>query len=208
MDILYMVIKYTTMSQIKLFPTIFILIFSCTFDRQHNNTSLDESETIVSIDTVGIMIIEKNLKNQLNEYLIAFNGGDPDKAVSYCYPDMFVYLKQKYPVEYSMEAIKESCIREPVRNMKRMMEEKNVTYEFKIGEITKRIDLGTDKIYIVVTSLIAKRDLDEITMGDKIVAISNDNGQNWTFMQKNPESTPPVLKMKFSQEVVRQVMSE
>mgnify|MGYP006429986203 CR=1 FL=1 len=60
-----------------------IFISSCIQDRQHDNTISEKSEAIVTVDTVGNAEIEKNLKYQLNEYMVALNGGDPDKAVTY-----------------------------------------------------------------------------------------------------------------------------
>lgn len=182
-----------------------VIIYSCVQNNEPKNVLSTEKETTIRVDTVGNQEIEKNLKDQLNNYLVAFNGGDPDIAISYCYPDMFVWMKQQFPAEYSMDFVKET-FKKPVREMKKMVKEKKLSFEFKIGEITRRIDLGKDKIYTIVVSVIVKKDFDEISMGDEVVAITIDNGMNWKFIQKDPETTPDILKMKFSQSVVQQVM--
>ena len=162
-------------------------------------------ETIVNADTIGNKEIEMNLKNQLYLYSVAVHEGDADVAISYIYPDLLVYLKQQYPDEFSITSMKES-FREMGRDMERTKKEMGLTYEYKIGKIINRIDLGHDKIYIIENYLIGKKDLEEYSERGVVVAITNDNGQNWTFMEKDPESIPPTLRMKFSEDVVRQIM--
>lgn len=182
-----------------------ILTASCNY--QPNNSSTNQKESTIIIDNGDNATIDSILKVQIKEYLTAFNGGDPETAISYCYPDMFVWLKQQYPEEYSIETVKE-MFREPIREMKKMAREKNLTYDFEIGKITKRIETGTDKLFTVVVSIIAKKDFDEIKMGDEIIAISIDNGENWKFIQKDPETAPDILRMKYSQDIVNQIMSK
>ncbi len=182
-----------------------ILITSCNY--QTNNTSTNQKESTIIIDNTDNSTIDSILKVQIKEYLTAFNGGDPETAISYCYPDMFVWMKQQYPEEYSIEAVKE-MFREPIREMKKMAKEKKMYYDFEIGKITKRIETDTDKLFTVVVSVIAKKDFDEIKMGDEIIAISTDNGENWKFIQKDPEIAPEILRMKYSQDIVNQIMSK
>jgi hypothetical protein len=182
-----------------------ILIASCNY--QPNNSSTNQRESVIISDTTDNTAIDSNLKIQIKEYLTAFNGGDPETAISYCYPDMFVWMKQQYPNEYSIEAVKE-MFREPIREMKKMAREKKLTYDFEIGKITKRIEVGSDRLYTVVVSIIAKKDFDEIKMGDEIIAISIDDGKNWKFIQKDPETAPDILRMKYSDDIVNQIMSK
>ncbi|MDD3893258.1 MAG: hypothetical protein PHE03_13250 [Bacteroidales bacterium] len=182
-----------------------ILTASCNY--QPKNSSTNKNESTIIIDNVDNTTIDSILKVQIKEYLTAFNGGDPETAISYCYPDMFVWMKQQYPEEYSIEAVKE-MFREPIREMKKMAREKNLTYDFEIGKITKRIEIGTDKLFTVVVSIIAKKDFDEIKMGDEVIAISVDNGENWKFIQKDPETAPEILRMKYSEDIVNQIMSK
>jgi len=184
----------------------FVILFaSCNY--QPNNSSTNQRESVIISDTTDNTAIDSNLKIQIKEYLTAFNGGDPETAISYCYPDMFVWMKQQYPNEYSIEAVKE-MFREPIREMKKMAREKKLTYDFEIGKITKRIEVGSDRLYTVVVSIIAKKDFDEIKMGDEIIAISIDDGKNWKFIQKDPETAPDILRMKYSDDIVNQIMSK
>ncbi|MEA1896620.1 MAG: hypothetical protein U9N53_03020 [Bacteroidota bacterium] len=192
-------------TQLTLYVIFIILITSCVQKKQGDNMINKKLETIVNADTIGNKEIEMNLKNQLYLYSVAVHEGDPDVAISYIYPDLLVYLKQQYPDDFSITSMKES-FREMGRDMERTKEEMGLTYEYKIGKILNRIDLGSDKIYIIENYLIGKTDLEEYSERGVVVAITNDNGQNWTFMEKDPESIPPTLRMKFSEDVVRQIM--
>ena len=80
--------------------------------------------------------------------------------------------------------------------------------EFKIGDIIKRIDLGQDKIYMIVTSIKGKKGYDEYSLGDVTIAISNNNGKDWKFLAREEESTPPIIRMKYSEEIVQEIMKK
>ena len=162
-----------------------IFFISCS---QNSNSSID---------------IESNLKKQLNNYMVAYNGGDPDEAIKYCYPDMFVFLKKEFPAEFNIEQVKD-VFKSTIKKMSDESKLNKFKYEFKVGEITKRINLGQDKIYKIVAYVIVKKDNKEIKNGDEVVAVTNDGGKNWTFIQMS-ESTPLVLKIKFPNDVVQQL---
>lgn len=170
--------------------------------KTNRNLSSPNSIILLSNST-----IEKKLIEQLTEYLSSINGGNPDIAISYCYPDMFIYLKQQYPDEYSIELVKES-FKELINDMKKSSKERDITYSFKVGDITRRIDLGKDKIYGIMTSVVAKKGFEEISAGGEVIAVSNDNGLNWKFIQKDTISTVPILSYKFTNEVIQLVMKE
>jgi len=183
-----------------------ILTFFNACNYKSQTESKKENDINFKIDSVKNTKIEKTLKNQLMKYLIAFNGGDPEKAISYCYPDIFIWMERQFPNDYNIESVKE-MYRESINNLKKTAKEENLTYDFQIGEITNKIDLGNQKLYSVVVSIIAKKKFDEFKLGDEIIAISFDNGSNWKFIQKDPETAPSILKMKFSNEIVQQIMS-
>lgn len=181
-------------------------LISCGQNQQ--NQKYDNNGSVL-IDTVGNAIAEKHLKSQLREYLVAFNTGDPDKALYYIYPDIFQYLKQQYPDEQiNMQEIKDSLFIEPIRKMKKLVKEKKITYEFEIGDITKKVNYKTSKIYIVITYVNAKVNLDKHSMGGEVVAISEDNGQNWKFVQNDPESIKGILKMRFPQDIIDKLLTK
>lgn len=178
-----------------------LLAVSCT-----SSTNINEEQANVVGDTSGTEI-EKKLKSQLNEYLVAINGGDPDKAINYIYPDVFVYMQQQYPNDFSIERIKDE-MREPVRKMKKLVEQKRVAYDFEIGDFTRKIDLGKDKIYTMIVSINGKMGLNKHTLGQEIISISNNGGKDWKFMELKNEMVKPILLMKFSSSTVDKVLKE
>lgn len=181
-------------------------LMSCGQNQQNQNS--DNNGSVV-IDTVGNAIAEKNMKLQLKEYLVAFNTGDPDKALYYIYPDIFEYMKQQYPDEQiNMQEIKDSLFTEPIRKMKKLVKEKKIEYEFEVGEITKRVNYHESKLYVVITYVNAKIGLDKHSMGGEVVAISNDNGDNWKFVQNDPESISDILKLKFPQNIIDKLLTK
>lgn len=192
------------MKQLAIILLAIFFVSSCI--QKHENLVSDRTEVNIAFDTTWNAGIEKNLRKQLSEYLKAFSEGDPEKAISYCYPDMFTYIKQQHPNDYSLEEVRESFM-ESTREIERMSKDEGMTFKFQIGAITERIDLGADKIYVISASIIAEKNLDKISMGDEVVAITNDGGENWTFLQKDTELTPSVLKIKFSDGIVRRVMA-
>jgi len=181
-----------------------ILTASCNY--QQNNSSTNQKESTIIVENGDNSTIDSILKVQIKEYLTAFNGGNPETAISYCYPDIFIWMERQFPNDYNIESVKE-MYRESINNLKKTAKEENLTYDFQIGEITNKIDLGDQKLYSVVVSIIAKKKFDEVKLGDEIIAISFDNGSNWKFIQKDPETAPSILKMKFSNDIVQQIMS-
>lgn len=150
--------------------------------------------------------IENNLKLQLKEYLTAINGGDADKAISYIYPDVFVYMQQKYPKEYSISNIKKE-MREPIEKMKKLVQQKKITYDFEIGDFVTKIDLGKDKIYTIIANINAKSGLNKHTIGQEVICISTNNGKDWKFMELKNEMAEPILRIKFPEKTVSKIFT-
>ncbi len=175
-------------------------LISC--GQNQRNQYSDNNGSIV-IDTVGNSIAEKNMKSQLKEYLVALNTGDPEKAIFYLYPDIFEYMKQQYPdEEVNMQEIKDSLFIEPIRKIKKLVKEKKIKYEYEVGEITNRVNYHESKLYVVITYINGKIGLDKHSYGGEVVAISTDNGENWKFVQNDPESISEILKLKFPQNII------
>lgn len=183
------------------FALMIIFLGSCDV----KNSKIDNQSTIVvTIDTTETDSIDNNLKIQLQEYLSYMNGENMDKAMDYCYPDLFAYMKREYPNEYSIEVVKEN-FRSGVEDMKKSLKKLGREYKFEVKEITQRVDLGERKIYSVVTRFITLKEHNEITWGEETLGITNDGGKSWKFLAKDSISGPDILIMKFPIEVVRKV---
>jgi hypothetical protein len=169
----------------------------------NNNPIRDENKEV----SVTENFAEKNLKTQLNDYLVTLNGNNPENAMDYVYPDVFVYMKAKFPDDYSDEMMQE-VLTSTMTKMKKLTTQKKVTYNLSVGDITSKISDGNSRIFIVLANVNVKKGLDTHTFGQRTVSISNDRGKNWKFMELDNEMAKPILKMKFSDEIVDAVMEK
>ncbi|UZH56331.1 hypothetical protein JRG66_05560 [Salinimicrobium tongyeongense] len=151
--------------------------------------------------------VEKNLKTQLGEYNHALHGEDsnPEKVLEFIYSDTFTYLKNQHGNNYSKEMVI-SLFNEPVKRLKAMARENNVTYSTRVGEIVHKVNEGNKLIYTVEIFLDMEYGMEKHTTGDKILGISLDNGKIWKFLEINPNSTAQILGMKFSDNTIKKVL--
>ncbi len=190
-----------------------ILLGSCVQKSNNANyrnfvSEMDKKNSVAidSLDTLANTLLEKNLKVQLNDFLRYSIGDSIDKALDLIYPDVYTYLIDKYPDEARDLETAKSTMRNFLVNFKRNLEtQEDVTLEFQIGDINKRIDLGKDKIYTVYTHIITRRGMDALSKGGEVICVSNDHGRTWTFMEKS-KMVEEVLKMKYSEAIVKRVM--
>lgn len=155
--------------------------------------------------------IQTNLRTQLNEYLVAFTKGDTERAVSYIYPDLFVWMEKKASTEgykYSPEDMKKDFA-ESLAEMNRVLSQtpKRVNFYWSLENLKKIADLNNFIIYVCKTSLVGKIDNDEIKLGDVTVCISSDKGRTWKFLNRDDENCPEILKMRFPDSIVQKVMN-
>jgi hypothetical protein len=181
-------------------------LVSCGQNQQSQNS---DNNVSVVMDTLGNAVSEKNMKSQLKDYLIAYNTGDPDRALYYIYPDIFEYFKQQYPDEQiNMQEIKDSFFIEPIKKIKKIVKEKKIEYALEVGEITKKVNYNESKLYVVITYINAKNGLNKHSIRGEVVAISNDNGENWKFVENEPEFIQDILKIKFPQYIIDKLLTK
>jgi len=140
-----------------------------------------------SIDT-------KNIELEITKYFKALDDNDADKVIEFMYPDIFVYLKNQFPNEYSAKMIKD-VIRESmtsIDNVDKMVDSRH--YEF--GEFEQHIDEDGIKVYTVTTYIIWEMNGKERVEGSEQLAISLDNGGTWKFVEKQTKDEfLPLLKI-------------
>ncbi|QLG44107.1 hypothetical protein [Costertonia aggregata] len=202
------------MKNITLLLVIMILISSC----KKNNETKKIIDEIQITETLSVAELEnknsdltennsdniQNIKTQIDEYLTAFLNGNSEKAITYCYPDLFEFMKSQYPQEYSIEEVK-SVFKESIDALKEMSVN-GVEYEFEVGEINKIAENNDFKLYSIVTYLKVKKGLDSNTSGGEQIAISNDNGKTWKFLEKDANKNYlKVLKLSIPNEIVNRI---
>lgn len=187
-----------------LYMTVLILfVSSC---KQNNSSNVDPGPLSYVSSEISIDA-EQNLKDQLKEYNDALHGepSRPERVLDFIYSDSFTYLERQNPRTYSKEMVI-SLFNEPVKQLKKMARENNVTYNTRVGEIVQKVNEGKRLIYKVELFLDMEYGIDKHTTGDKILGISLDGGENWKFLEINPESTPEILSIKFSKTTIDKVI--
>lgn len=167
-----------------LYLTILILFVSSCNQNSTGKTELGESfNAHKKISNAA----DKNLKDQLKEYNNALHGepSRPQKVLDFIYSDSFTYLKNQNPSTYSEEMVIR-LFNEPVKQLKKMAKENNVKYSTRVGDIIQRVNQGNKLIYKVEIFLDMEYGMEKHTTGDKILGISLDAGENWKFLEINP----------------------
>jgi hypothetical protein len=149
------------------------------------------------------------LKAQLNDYMKALTTGNVDKVVYYEYPDMFIWMKKEAKTlgtTYTIEDFKKDLIKIS-DDMKSFNGQKGFEISWTFDPIVKKATYKNYLIYTSVTSLIIKKDYTEIKNGDISICVSTDYGKSWKFINKNTNNTKDILKMRFPEYIVQQIMN-
>lgn len=152
---------------------------------------------------------DKFLKSQMDDYMKSILERKFDLVYDYCYPDVFLWIEDKYPnMVKNREDFKEIFL-EPMKKLSELAKNKETSVEYEIGEITKRLhsEDGNTMIYLIVSSITIKHKLEERKNGDENVAISFDGGKNWKFMIKDIEMTKEILDYKFSEKSINKLLN-
>jgi len=161
---------------------------------------------------VGKNKTEQNIMSQISTYMNALSRGDIDGAANFLYPDAITYFRKYYPDYFTDRDI----IREFYKDLsdsfvKGNQEYKNrgMEYEFIVAKIDKIIETDSGILCVFgLTIQIGKGDKYFYivpTKDDYTVGISFNMGQNWYFIARN-EDTPNILRLRFSNQVITQIM--
>jgi hypothetical protein len=148
------------------------------------------------------------LKIQLNDYMKAMIYGNVDKVVSYEYPDMFIWMKKeakRLGTPYTIEDFKKALIK-IADDMSNFRSQNGWVISWTFDPIVKKAVFNNYVIYISLTTLIIKKDYTEIKNGDESICISSDQGKTWKFINKNENNTAEILRMRFPDYIVEQIL--
>lgn len=165
---------------------------------------------------IGKDRIEKNLMSQISSYNKALLRGDIESASNYFYSDALEYLKKYYPEDYMDEDILNELLKDVSDKASRLYQEYRKTgmdIQFIVCNIDRTIK--TESAILCVFGITVQTYYD-MAKGEKyfhkvpekddyILGLSFNNGQNWYFIALN-DDTPNILRSKFSNEVIIEVM--
>jgi hypothetical protein len=179
-------------------------LITCSNSSNRNTQALEELPA--SNKPVRAEIIQDNLFNDLQMYMDSFYAGDADKAMEYIYPDYHTYLFNEHPEIYSVETSKE-FMRDIIKSTKENLAKSGMSMEFKIGEISNKVEHRGDLLYEVTTSVIAKGKTEEHSFDGEVIGISSDSGKTWSFIQKDEETSQFILGIKYPKSVINQLIN-
>lgn len=179
-----------------------LIIESCNNPKAENSNLAELPDISTEISETGI---EENLKTQLTIYFNAILNGEPSKAMDYCLPEMFAYFQEGYP-ELSRTEIENQLIKDVSIKFKEEQERRGFKFQFEINDLQKKYAWGNNVVYEVTTYIHVTEKLRKVSEGDKILALSDDNGFSWKFIQKDDEVIRPILLMKYTEEIVNNII--
>ncbi len=165
---------------------------------------------------IGKNKAEKNLVSQFNSYNLALLRGDIEAASAYLYPDAITYFKKFYPDDFTSDDIINDFFKQSSDARIKMDEaykKSGIDINFIASNIDRMVNLGDTKIYVFqIALLMYKKD----NKGEKyihpnpesneqVIGVTFNNGKNWSFITHN-DDTPNILRLKFNQEIINQIM--
>lgn len=160
------------------------------------------------IEYKGKDTMEKNMLNQFNSYSSALFRGDYKNACHYQYKDAVKYFKKFYPNETDEEIMRKffAPISEEMIQAIKSYEQYGIKLNIVVSRIIRKVTQEENIIYVLeIVSNMIDHKVQMHTTPERILAISNDSGENWTFNTVN-EDTPDILLLSFTNNVVNKVM--
>ena len=193
---------------------IVIFMISCKQTTSNNDeikVSKEFSESILKIELTQSDDLSKDkfLYAQMDEYMRSILNGNLDIVADYSYPDIQVWIDEKYPNMVNNREDFKKVFLEPMKKINELTKDKETKVEYEVGDITKRLHSveGDTMVYLIVSSIIIKHKFEEIKNGDENVAVSFDGGKKWKLMIKDEEMTREILRYKFSDESINKLLN-
>lgn len=160
------------------------------------------------VDCKGNNKEEENMLSQFRSYNLALLRGDIDNAIHYQYPDAAKYFKKYYLGESNdvvMRKLFEDLSMQTIEGVKRF-ESHGIEINIVVSRLIRKVTYGENIFYVFeIVSNMVSDNLQLHTTPDLTLAVSSNNGKNWTFNAMN-DDTPNILRISFSNEIVDKVM--
>lgn len=180
-----------------------VFFISCQENNNNNNTIKIVSTIPDSVNST----YDLNFKADLIKYLNAMFEGNSDLAMSYIHPSIYQYFKNKYPEENIQESdIKEEFFKKPMKDQFRKQIDMGASIEFQIDSITQRIHHNNIDLFMAITHISTTVDMDKFSSGGKVIGISENNGENWRFIQYSGNASREVLLLLVPDYVIKELL--
>lgn len=157
----------------------------------------------------GKTTAEKNMLSQFNTYRNALMREDMDNFSLYIYKDAIKYFKRFAPSNYSDKDIINVFYKSVSGQLSSSIETfaaKGITIDMTVQNIVRKVTYENSLIYVFnITTNIYKEKMCIHSLPEKTIGISSNHGTNWTFLALN-DDTPNILRMRFNQSIINQIM--
>lgn len=138
----------------------------------------------------GNKAIDRNLKSNAQEFMNSKLTYDIDKLTIYAHPILWEIIKLKFPEENEINTIKlklkEKYVSAGIEQMN-----SSLNMKIEIGNIIDSISNNSDEyIYIINYERTGENKYDKIYAKSIIVAITQDKGSNWKFIDIDKDYLP------------------
>lgn len=152
--------------------------------------------------------MEENMLSQFSSYNSALLRGDFDNASRYQYKDAIRYFSKFYPGKADdaiMKSFFSSVSDEMIQTINKYRDH-GINLDTVVSRILRKVSQGNNVIYVfeIASNMVGDK-LQIHTAPDKTIAVSSNEGKNWTYNAVN-EDTPNILRVSFSDEIVDKVM--
>jgi len=167
------------MKIVILYCIFFAVACSSPKTKNSKNNSSPEKD---SIEMRSVITYDENLKRDFNEYLKSALNGDVSSTFKYTHLSSMDLIRKKYPQYKTMEELINFFTNE---FNKAGISEMNKTLKMKFipGEILDGTVFDKTKIYWLEYLKSGQNETDKVNFQSNVIAISDDNGINWKFIE-------------------------
>ncbi len=185
---------------LMLYPKFIIDKLSNTFTGISKNNN-DNSRYEANTD------IEKNFSTQYNDYMQSALNGNYEKILNYIYPQVYIYLRDKYNPEQTVEEFKNYYADQMINGMKQAIDGLKRKPNVTINKVLNKVEYKNYKIFVFSYSLFSNEKDEAFSVGGEAIAISKNNGVDWTFFEKDDEMIIPILTLEFPNSIITKILN-
>ncbi len=189
----------------RVYLLIFLLfLFSCTNNYDSKSFDRSASDTTSKSNLVELGKNEKLiLKKQVMEYLKCTGGQNIDAVSKYIYMGTLKALVDQNPeIKNEKEALK--FLKLGLVYSAKEAKKLRLSFQYKVQEINKSLTIKNNSIAefkVITIASLDKRNLADTT---KFLALSNDSGKNWKFLNK--AESKAALSYEFSSAEIEEIL--
>lgn len=187
----------------------FAVICNCNEDSGNTTYTTNDEEVAEFFNTRSSDSIA--IHAEVQKFGSAFFGGDPEVAVDLMYDGVWSYLQEQQPNVQNAAAKMRKMMISQIEEMSDNFKKNKQRIEIEVVNVHYAGEQDGRRLYLVNAFVnLVKEDIKQgdpmQSFPNDIIAISNNNGKDWKFVQYDPEISAPMLRKRFSDKIVYNVL--